>query len=89
MKEVLNELLDVNVLWRELGLALKIRRGKLDEIGQDKHNEAGRMWETISYWLSGNGATPTSWRTLIAALRDPMVGEKQLADALTKKLTRT
>ena len=87
LKTVLNDLLDVNVKWKELGLTLEIRQGKLNAIDYDKRNAGERMWETISFWLSGNGSSPTSWRTLLAALRDPLVGERKLADDIQAKLT--
>ncbi len=86
MHKVLTELLNVNTAWKELGLALEIREGKLEEFDANNRKIDKRMWETISYWLSGNGASPTTWRTLLDALRDPQVDKKKFADKLAEKL---
>ena len=83
---MLNELNDVNVVWRQLGLTLEIASGKLNQFDYDKRNAGERMWETVSFWLNGNGSLPTTWRTLLKALRDDLVGEKKLADTIEAKL---
>lgn len=90
LRAILNRIRDVNVVWKELGLTLEIEPGKLKEIAYDKRDMAGEcMWETIAFWLSGNGSTPTSWRTLLNALRDPQVDEKHLADSIEKELRQS
>lgn len=86
LKDVLKELLDVKELWKDLGLTLKIREGRLEEIEYDQMNDRRRMWEMISDWLKGSGIE-ASWGNLIDALSDPLVGKAEFAEALRNKLT--
>ena len=83
LKMVLEELLDVSSLWRELGVALGLRRGKLEEICDERRKDRMRMWEVVSLWLGGSGIEST-WRNLIKALGE--VGKSELAEALEIKL---
>ena len=84
LKDVLAEVLDVTCVWKQLGAALGLRRGKLEEIDHDHRTIKRRMWEVISLWLGGSGVE-SSWRNLSKALSQ--VGKDDLADAIEKKLT--
>ncbi len=83
MKKVIDELDDVNSVWKELGLALGLTPGKLDDIERDERKQSDRMMATITLWLKGGGAT---WQKLISALSDKRVGEGALAKAIEKKI---
>ena len=76
----------MNTRWKDLGLALELSEGKLEEIECDKSKMRERMWEMISVWLSGNGIKAT-WRNLLDALSTQQVNKEKFAEGLKKKLT--
>lgn len=82
--KVLDELSDVNSIWKELGLALGLKPGKLDDIESDEAKQSGRMMATIKLWLKGGEAT---WQDLITALSSPRVDENALAKTIKKKFS--
>ena len=69
--------------WYDLGLQLKVRIGTLDSIKEDFTAAKHRLREMLKAWLT-TGDNP-SWKTLIDALRSPVVGASQLAAALETK----
>ncbi len=83
LKEVLDKLIDVYDKWKELGLVLGVRNGKLKQIKNDEHNDKSRMWATIEVWLKSSKAT---WNGLIKALEDQQVEEEDVAKAIKKEI---
>ena len=69
--------------WYDLGLELKVRVGTLDSIRADFTATKHQLREMLKAWLN-TGDYP-SWKTLINALRSPMVGASQMAAALETK----
>ena len=80
---VLREVLDVSADWYDLGLELKVRVGTLDNIRTDFTAAKHQLREMLKAWLT-TGDYP-SWKTLIDALRSPVVGASQMAAALEMK----
>ena len=80
---VLGEVLDVSADWYDLGLQLKVSIGTLDNIRADFTAAKHHLREVLKAWLK-TGDNP-SWKTLIDALRSPVVGASQLAAALETK----
>ena len=80
---VLREVLDVSADWYDLGLELKVRVGTLDNIRADFTATKHQLREMLKAWLN-TGDNP-SWKTLINALRSPVVGASQMAGALEIK----
>ena len=80
---VLGEVLDMSAEWYDLGLQLKVRITKLDSIKEDFTAAKHRLREMLKAWLT-TGDNP-SWKTLIDALRSPVVEASQLAAALETK----
>ena len=80
---VLEGVLDAAAQWYNLGLKLKVRTTTLDSIQEDFTATQHRLREMLKAWLN-TGDNP-SWKTLIDALRSPLVGASQLAAALETK----
>ena len=80
---VLEGVLDAAAQWYNLGLKLKVRTTTLDSIQEDFTATQHRLREMLKAWLN-TGDNP-SWKTLIDALRSPVVGASQLAAALETK----
>ena len=80
---VLEGVLDAAAQWYNLGLKLKVRTTTLDSIQEDFTATQHRLREMLKAWLT-TGDNP-SWKTLIDALRSPVVGASQLAAALVTK----
>ena len=80
---MLGEVLDVSADWYDLGLQLKVSIGTLDNIRADFTVTKHHLREMLKAWLK-TGDNP-SWKTLIDALRSPVVGASQLAAALETK----
>ena len=83
---LLEELLDVQTKWYNLGLQLNLRVKVLDRIRDQFSNHRDWLLEMLKTWL--RSADNTSWKTLIDALRSRSVGESQLADHLEAKYCR-
>ena len=78
---LLEELLDVRVLWYHLGMLLKVRIGTLDNIHVQFTDPSDRLLEMLQTWLTTSDNP--SWITLTHALKS--VGEDRLADVLEAK----
>ena len=73
----------MSALWYNLGLQLKVRTGKLDNIRKHFTATKHQLQEMLKAWLT-TGDNPC-WKTLIAALRSEMVGAGHLAAVLETK----
>ena len=80
---VLEEVLDVAAQWYNLGLKLKVRTGRLNCIRTEFISPEDQLREMLNAWLT-TGDNP-SWKTLIDALRSPMVGATHSAVVLEAK----
>ncbi len=79
---VLTELRDVQADWEDLGLTLKMAPGALRAMkGPFKpHKDCQR--DMLTDWLNTSDA---SWSSLVDALRQPIVGQGNLAAQLERK----
>jgi len=77
---VLEGVLDAAAQWYNLGLKLKVRTGRLNSIRTEFSTPEVQLREMLNAWLT-TGDNP-SWKTLIDALRSPLVGASQLAAVL-------
>ena len=69
--------------WYELGLQLKVSIGTLKSIRAEFSAPKHHLREMLNAWLT-TGDNP-NWKTLIDALRSPLVGASQLAATLETK----
>ena len=68
--------------WKELGLALGLSPDTLDVIAAQYPRDPRRcLTEVLAEWLQKEG---TSWRALVAALREPTVGKEGLANEIAE-----
>ena len=84
---LLAELHDVAAKWYNIGLYLvpPITNGTLDTIKANCRGECGDcLREMLSCWLKKGDPKP-SWEAVVAALRNPVVGEERLAQTLEQK----
>jgi len=72
--------------WSDIGKALDLKPGKLEEIESDTGKAKKRMEKVLLTWMYGNGKKPVTWNTLLGALRDPVVGKGEEADKIQKSL---
>ena len=82
---VLEGVVDAAAQWYNLGLKLKVKTATLDSIQEDFTATQHRLREMLKAWLN-TGDNP-SWKTLIDALKSPLVGASQLAAVLETEYT--
>ena len=88
MKDVLDMLSDVSLKWRELGLALGLRKPTLNEIYANcPHDVSSCKREMLSKWLNwvDKCETTCNWKSLAGALRD--VDHAPIAAKIEKKFS--
>ena len=80
-------LVDVSSRWKELGLALGLRKPTLDRICEDHREVSKCTMEMLSSWLQWKDdcKATCNWRSLIDALRHPTVNHRPIADTIEKK----
>ena len=87
MSEILGFLVSVSKYWRELGLALGLKKETLDEIECNHREVKDYKREMMSKWLKwvDIGYKPT-WQHLVDALKDPNVqGHDSIVKAIEGK----
>ena len=77
---VLEGVLDAAAQWYNLGLKLNVSTATLDSIQEDFTATQHCLREMLKAWLN-TGDNP-SWKTLIDALKSPLVGASQLTAVL-------
>ena len=77
---MLEGVLDAAAQWYNLGLKLKVRTGRLNSIRTEFNTPEVQLREMLHAWLT-TGDNP-SWKTLIDALRSPLVAASHLAVVL-------
>ena len=83
LKIILNELATVKHKWREICIQLGSDNSKLHEFSKMNHDNP--LIEGVDYWLKDNTNVPITWRSVVAALESPCVGEPGLAKTLREK----
>ena len=87
LQEVLAMLVDVNSRWKELGLALHLKKPTLDKIYEDHREVSKCKMEMLSSWLqrTDDCEVTCNWWSLAKALRDSTVNHRPIAEAIEKK----
>ena len=80
--DALEELLDVNQKWFEIGLKLNVPPGTLENF--KTLEPTASMHEMLFCWLRETNPPPT-WEALADALKSHTVGEAELAQRLRSK----
>ncbi|KAL5486755.1 hypothetical protein EMCRGX_G019275 [Ephydatia muelleri] len=84
--DVYREVLDVAAVWRDIGLALRVRKPELDVI-RESHPQSPKdcLKDVLSGWLQGRNGTPT-WGALCEAVAEPAGGNNRaLAEEIACK----
>ena len=81
--QAMEEVLDLSAQWYHLGVQLKVRIGRLDNIQAQFLDPKRQLLEMLKTWLTTSDST--SWKTLTDALRSRSVGASQLASALERE----
>ena len=71
--------------WNTLGCTLGLPRHVLHKIKEDKSEVSSCQHVMLQYWLDNRYA---SWSALVAALTNPLIDEKGLADMIAKNYPR-
>ena len=74
LKTVLNELASVKHKWKDICIQLGISNSKLHEFKMSLSRD-DLLTEGIDYWLKSNTDVPTTWESVVAALKSPFVDE--------------
>ncbi len=80
---VLTELLEVRADWYMIGLALNLTSGTLDAMKGPRREHKDCMVDMVKEWLSTS--PDPSWKSLIEALRHPVVDKHTLSNHLEAK----
>ena len=71
--------------WYDLGMELRVETVTLDVIKSDNKNDTKACFrEMLSEWLKMIDPCP-SWKELIAALKQPCIGHRKLADKVREE----
>lgn len=71
--------------WYDIGMQLRVSVDTLDAIKKQYLNDSSDcLRETLKTWLKSY-PLPTTWSTIVDALRSSIVGEGRLADSLKHK----
>ena len=62
---------EVATTWEEVGLSLHFEASDISRIERDNHQQSVQASRVVfSEWLEGRGRQPTTWGTLIKALKE-------------------
>ena len=78
---LLNLLHDVADKWEEIATFLKMRKGSIAIVRADPTNAEKKLFDIIRRWLNETNPAPSK-ADLIDVLRDPFIGENQLAQKI-------
>ena len=85
---VLKTIADVSEKWQMLGLALGLKQPTLNRIKTDNGNSDSRKYEMVREWLKRTDGCRPSWAKLVKALREEIVGHRDIADKIEKEKLR-
>ena len=84
LSTVRHELHDARTKWYDIGIELKVDVSTLKTIESMYSNSKDCLREVITEWLKAVHPKPT-WRSLVDALRRPVVDESKLAAVIEGK----
>ena len=84
LSTVRNEIHDAQTKWYDIGIELKVDVSTLKTIESMYSNSKDCLREVITEWLKAVHPKPT-WRSLVDALRRPVVDESKLAAVIEGK----
>ena len=84
LNTVQNEIHDARTKWYDIGIELKLDVSTLKTIESMYRNSKDCLREVITEWLKAVHPKPT-WRSLVDALRRPVVDESKLAAVIEGK----
>ena len=84
LSTVRNEIHDARTKWYDIGIELKVDVTTLKTIESMYSNSQDCLCEVITEWLKTVHPKPT-WRSLVDALRRPVVDESKLAAVIEGK----
>jgi hypothetical protein len=84
--EVVSELFTVKLKCNTLGLLLKLDSVEMEVISMEFADPQDQLFRIIDLFLMNKDFTPT-WRTILEALRNPLMNNATLADHIGKNFT--
>ena len=82
--EVVREILDVQTKSETLGRVLKLSKAKVESIHHQSRDNQIYLFGVIDEFVTQLEPRPT-WRVIVNALRDPLIGQTRLAGEIEKK----
>ncbi len=68
--ETIDIIQELNNNCKDLGIQLEVPEGEISSIWRNNNIEVrSKCTDTISYWLTGGGKMPATWKTFIEGLR--------------------
>ena len=83
--QVVKELFDVQTQSDRFGRVLKLPKATVDSIHQQYSDPRDRLFRIIDEFVKQVEPPPT-WRVILEALRNPLIGQGNLAQQIEKKL---
>ena len=84
IKDVRRATFSAHPKWKDIGIELRVPTYTLEGIAQNYEDVSDRFREMLVAWLKLVNPKPT-WEALVGALRQPAVGEEQLAQGVRQK----
>ena len=80
---LLELLTDVNDCWYEIGTVLRVPNAELESLQQRNITESNKMNKVLQSWVNQR-TTKVSWGTIIATMRNKIVGKDRVAEEIEK-----
>ena len=81
--KLLELLTEVNNCWYQIGTVLRVPNAELDSLQQSNIPESNKMNRVLQSWINQR-TTKVSWDTIIATMRNKIVGKDSVAEEIEK-----
>ena len=83
--ELFNLLFDIKEKWYDIGLSLQVSRHALDDFKRTRNGNEENLNAVIGNFLTSHSSS-VNWETVITAIEDPIVNDKETADQIRQYL---
>ena len=82
--DIIRLLFPIAYKWKEIGEALSIRDGDLENLRDERSRNTDRLSGVIQIWFDKQ-TSPVKWSTIITAVELPPVYEPNVAESILEK----
>ena len=87
-KEAVKLLTNISADWELIGIALNVSQNDLKGFQPESIDKTVKLSRVIAKWMETESSLPVSWETLISAIEEPIVNNKQKAKEIRDYLYR-